>query len=647
MEAEEENIGDYYDEEENEEIEIEQDEPSNSPLGSKQTPSKMIAEPETSDSNVDYPYNIVSRSQVLSTFKGKILELAGKFEFADIDRSVFWKFLRENRYLVRLTASKLEERIFDFMDSREIKKLSASKNYTCEILGDEYPSHLMAHFGCGHTVFKDCMADYLQNEINTKGRGCISSTCPKDKCPYQVTEELVVQYCDKPTIERFQNIYLADYLESYPCISQCSNPGCDMYMTASETALNIKTYSLPSKDCSCSCGFITCLKCKFAGHQPISCEAVKAWKSEIEGSVDKLNLQWKKNNTKKCPKCKVDVFKNTGCMHMVCFNCKHNFCWLCLGGKESHPNSHFASCNNPPSEDTDAPKDLTVNDQELSKLKFCLNRYLEHENSLKITLKKYKDSKEVLAGNSINTPTVNKFLQRFPGSLEFYLDSYRELISARSFLMHTYPLQYTIKNQQELILFFETQHLFQIALENLTERLEENQLESFIIEENGMICPAPDLEARKAEIIGIRAGLKKHMSSLKAELGNEKYAALIREEKNFDLSKVVKASKQSTALKQPEKNEIWTCFHCHVATKGIAFCNTCKRETYQESYGAWVCTFCSNPQQRTSEICSNGYCKKGKRPKEALGYWKCNLCGYDNLSNQGLRCSACNQTGRQ
>ena len=646
MEAEEENIGDYYEEEDEQEVEIEDEQTMDYGSKSKGSPSKMVPESESAVADIDYPYNVVSRSQVLSAFKGKILELAGKFEFADIDKSVFWKFLRENNYLVRLTAGKLEDRIFDYMETRELKKLTNGKKYVCEILGEEYPSHLMAHFGCGHTVSTECMADYLQNEINSKGKSSLTSTCPVDGCPYQITEELVVQYCDKSTIERFQNIYLADYLEHYPCISQCSNPACDMFLSATETALDSKKRILPNKDCSCICGFVTCMKCKFAGHQPISCEAVKAWKFEIEASVDKLNLQWKKNNTKKCPKCKVDVFKNTGCMHMVCFNCKHNFCWLCLGGKERHPNSHFASCNNPPSEDVDAPKDPQSNDQELNKLKFCLNRYLEHENSLKINLKKYKDTKELLQGNSINFPMVNKFLQRFPGSLEFYLESYRELISARSFLMHTYPLQYTIKNQHELILFFETQHLFQVALEHLTEKLEENQLETFIVEENGMVCPAPDLELRKSEIISLRGGLKKHMSSLKSELGNEKYANLIKEEKNFDLSKVVKAGIKVGALKQPEKSEIWTCFHCQVATKGSAFCNTCKRETYQESYGTWVCTFCSNPQQRTSEICSNGYCKKGKRPKEALGNWKCTLCQYDNVANQGLRCSACNQTGR-
>ncbi len=44
------------------------------------------------------------------------------------------------------------------------------------------------------------------------------------------------------------------------------------------------------------------------------------------------------------PKCSVPIEKNGGCNHMQCYNCKHEFCWMCLGDWESH-GSEFSECS--------------------------------------------------------------------------------------------------------------------------------------------------------------------------------------------------------------------------------------------------------------------------------------------------------------
>merc|ERR550514_1353158 len=46
------------------------------------------------------------------------------------------------------------------------------------------------------------------------------------------------------------------------------------------------------------------------------------------------NEEYKRRNTKPCPRCQSPIEKNDGCDHMTCRRgaggCGHEFCWLCL-----------------------------------------------------------------------------------------------------------------------------------------------------------------------------------------------------------------------------------------------------------------------------------------------------------------------------
>ncbi|KAK3315464.1 hypothetical protein B0H66DRAFT_628584 [Apodospora peruviana] len=66
-------------------------------------------------------------------------------------------------------------------------------------------------------------------------------------------------------------------------------------------------------------------------------------KKEEEATVKTIG-----STTKPCPGCQAPIEKNSGCAHMTCTTCKHEFCWDCLAGYrqiiQADNRAHSKSC---------------------------------------------------------------------------------------------------------------------------------------------------------------------------------------------------------------------------------------------------------------------------------------------------------------
>merc|ERR1719320_1097450 len=110
----------------------------------------------------------------------------------------------------------------------------------------------------------------------------------------------------------------------------CPAPNCKYILES--------TSNSESTDVECTCGHRSCFECKGDAHAPCSCNQLRKWVKLY--SAEGENTTWIMANTKKCPKCRVNIEKNQGCMHMTCRQCRHEFCWLCKGDWKNH-----SACN--------------------------------------------------------------------------------------------------------------------------------------------------------------------------------------------------------------------------------------------------------------------------------------------------------------
>ena len=131
--------------------------------------------------------------------------------------------------------------------------------------------------------------------------------------------------------QKYKKYLVSSFVEASYNAKWCPGRGCNM-IVANKTGASIV--------CQCSCGTRFCYGCLKAPHPPISCELLEKWHEVCEDQRDEeaeLNLAWINANSKACPKCGFAIEKTYGCNWMTCSNCRHGFCWLCLGDAAAHP----------------------------------------------------------------------------------------------------------------------------------------------------------------------------------------------------------------------------------------------------------------------------------------------------------------------
>ena len=164
---------------------------------------------------------------------------------------------------------------------------------------------------CHHAICSDCYYMYLKEQINNNN--VINIKCPKEDCDKILYNNFIEKILINHTslFNKYKKFVLRRQLILNPDIQLCPFPDCESYAKKGKNK------------------YVTCIQ----NNHKFCFKCLKDWhgKKECTDIYDKNFEIWKNPlKVKNCPKCKYFIEKNSGCNHITCFNCKYQFCWLCL-----------------------------------------------------------------------------------------------------------------------------------------------------------------------------------------------------------------------------------------------------------------------------------------------------------------------------
>mmetsp|Transcript_25673 Transcript_25673/g.27589 ORF Transcript_25673/g.27589 Transcript_25673/m.27589 type:complete len:519 (-) Transcript_25673:192-1748(-) len=287
--------------------------------------------------------------------------------------------------------------------------------------------------GCGHEFCTECWTDFCSNAILNEGPGCITTTCPDATCTEAVTEKEMQAFLSPEHFEKFRLYVLSSFVEANPMTRWCPAPGCGQIACATSrqalerakgiaTCTNCGSRGSGTSTTSSSSSYSFCMLCGEEPHAPCDCTTLAQWTDKNQSESETAN--WILVNTKSCPKCKVRIEKNSGCNHMTCHKCRHNFCWICLGSYEGY-GSH--RCNK-----FEAAKDESKAKLELERYLHYFTRYQAHKKSEEYAKKQLQTTEDRMIRSDNHTTMDIRFMK----------DVHEQLIDCRRVLKYSYAYGY-------------------------------------------------------------------------------------------------------------------------------------------------------------------------------------------------------------
>ena len=229
------------------------------------------------------------------------------FKTAAFDRSDVEKALQSGQ--IQSIDKWIKSGPTDNSDSKGSNNLANSQPLieTCHVCYDNAVNGFT--LACDHLQCCDCMKKFLKAAI--KDSSLLPLTCCE--IPIDISTVACVLKQEEAELLRIRTIEVLAKKKMH-----C--PSCNNFINLDEISKSVKNIV-------CDCGQDICPQCKTEAHPYWSCSDIQAAREVDDQAIFELA---KKNGWKQCPECKTMIEFTSGCNHMHCTNCRHDFCFKCL-----------------------------------------------------------------------------------------------------------------------------------------------------------------------------------------------------------------------------------------------------------------------------------------------------------------------------
>ncbi|KAK7549832.1 RING finger protein [Phyllosticta citricarpa] len=231
---------------------------------------------------------------------------------------------------------------------------------------------------CGHVFCVGCLQDFYNNciaEGDVASVRCIDPSCGKDGDAGKKRDrtlnpsELLQIPIEKSVVQRYAELKRKKKIESDKDTIYCPRSWCQGFARSSKHPKITDLTQVPDSDSESDaedggagggkskdeqevkerasrlticekCDYAFCRVCLAGWHgEYVRCYPRNAKELSEE---EQASYNWLRRHTSPCPTCQSPCQKTHGCNHMVCFQCRTHFCYLCSHWLEpENPYQHF------------------------------------------------------------------------------------------------------------------------------------------------------------------------------------------------------------------------------------------------------------------------------------------------------------------